>query len=341
MKYLRLFIFFIVSLIVVVIVFSWLVPVKQSLDKTISIQAPAAVVFEQVARLENFNQWSAWNQHDSTVKLEYTGTDGSVGASSHWTGDPKISGEGRITIDSLEAGKMVSQRIHFIKPKEGHANSSFILSELNGLTTISWHFESETPRPWNIFNFFSDIEKNLGPEFEKGLAALKARVEKVTIPSGTSAAYEVKEVDFPETKYALIRQEVKWNDIPVFYAGHISILHAEAQRQKIKPGIATGLYFTWDNRQQLTDMAAAIPLPEGKELGSPIIRMETIKAGKAIYTDHFGAYEKTLAAWTFLRQYIASKNLKEKAPVIEQYLNDPATVKDTAKWQTRVWMLVE
>jgi len=27
--------------------------------------------------------------------------------------------------------------------------------------------------------------------------------------------------------------------------------------------------------------------------------------------------------------------------VIEQYLNDPAMVKDTAKWQTRVMMLVE
>ncbi len=341
MKYLRLFFFFILSLIVVVVVFSWLVPVKQSLDKSISIQAPATVVFDQVARLENFNQWSAWNQQDSTVKQEYTGTDGTLGASCRWSGDPDISGEGRIEIVSLEPGKAVSQKIHFIKPKEGHANSSFTLSELNGLTTITWHFESETPRPWNIFNFFSDIEKNLGPEFEKGLAALKARVEKLTVPSGKSVAYEVKETDFPETKYALIRQEVKWADIPTFYASHIALLYAEAQRQKINPGTATGLYFTWDNRQQLTDMAAAIALPEGKELGSAIIRMETIKESKAIYTDHYGAYDKTPAAWTFLRQYISSHNLKEKAPVIEQYLNDPATVKDTAKWQTRVMMLVE
>lgn len=341
MKYLRLFIFFILSLIVIVVVFSWLVPVKQSLDKSISIQAPAAVVFEQVGRLEHFNQWSAWNQHDSTVKLTYTGTDGTVGATSHWAGDPKISGEGSIEISSLDAGKSVQQKIHFIKPKEGHAFSAFTLSELNGLTTVSWHFESETPRPWNIFNFFADIEKNLGPEFEKGLSALKARVEKVTVPAGQSTAYEVKEMDFPETKYALIRQEIKWKDIPVFYTGHISILHAEAYRQKIIPGTATSLYFTWDTEKQLTDMAAAVPLPAGKELGSPIIRMETIKAGKAIYTDHFGAYDKTPAAWTFLRQYISSHNLKEKAPLIEQYLNDPALVKDTAKWQTRVMMLVE
>lgn len=341
MKYLRLFFFFILSFIMIVVVFSWIAPVKQSIDKSISIQAPAAVVFEQVALLENFNQWSAWNQHDSTVKLEYTGTDGTVGASSHWTGDPDISGEGRITIAALEPGRSVTQNLHFIKPKEGHASSSFVLNEVNGLTTITWHFESETPRPWNIFNFFSDIEKNLGPEFEKGLAALKERIEKLTVPAGTPKAYEVKEADFPKTKYALIRQPVKWNDIPAFYASHISILMGEAQRQQIKPGTTTGLYFTWDEKNQLTDMAAAIPLPEGKELGSPIIRMETIEGGKAIYTDHYGPYEKNNAAWTVLRQHIAAHNLQQKGPVIEQYLTDPATVKDTAKWQTRVWMVVE
>jgi effector-binding domain-containing protein len=341
MKYLRLFFFFILSFVLIVVVFSWIAPVKQSIDKSISIQAPAAVVFEQVARLENFNQWSAWNQHDSTVKLDYTGTDGTVGASSHWNGDPQISGEGRITIAALEPGRSVTQNLHFIKPKEGHASSSFVLNEANGLTTISWHFESETPRPWNIFNFFSDIEKNLGPEFEKGLAALKERIEKVTVPAGTPKAYEVKEADFPKTKYALIRQPVKWPDIPAFYTSHISILLGEAKRQQIKPGTATGLYFTWDDKNQLTDMAAAIPLPEGKELGSPIIRMETIEGGKAIYTDHFGPYEQTLSAWTVLRQHIAAHNLQQKGPVIEQYLTDPATVKDTAKWQTRVWMVVE
>lgn len=341
MKYLRLLFFFFLALIVVTAIFSWLAPVKQSLDKSISIQAPALVVYEQVARLENFNQWSAWNQHDSTVKITITGTDGTAGAASHWSGDASISGEGRIEITAAEPGKSVSQKIHFIKPKEGHAQSLFTLTELNGLTTVNWHFESETPRPWNIFNFFADIDEQLGPEFEKGLAALKARVEKNTVPSGQSTAYVVKEMDFPETKYALVRQSISWKDIPAFYASHISILYAEAQRQKITPGMASGLYFTWDNDKQLTDMAAAIPLPAGKELGSPIIRMETISGGKAIYTDHFGAYDQTPAAWTILRQYIASHNLKEKAPVIEQYLNDPAVVKDTAKWQTRVIMLVE
>lgn len=341
MKYLRLFFFFILSFILIVVVFSWIAPVKQSIDKSIVIQAPATVVFEQVAKLENFNQWSAWNQHDSTVKLEYTGTDGTIGASSHWNGDPQISGEGRIEITALEAGKSVTQKLHFIKPKEGHASSGFTLNEVNGQTTVSWHFESETPRPWNIFNFFSDIEKNLGPEFEKGLSALKERIEKVTVPAGSPKAYEVKETAFPKTKYALIRQQVKWQDIPVFYASHISILMGEAQRQKFTAGIATGLYFTWDDKNQLTDMAAAVPLPDGKELGSAIIRMETIDGSKAIYTDHFGPYEQSVNAWTTLRQHIASNNLKQRGPVIEQYLTDPAIVKDTAKWQTRVWMLVE
>ena len=142
MKYLRLLFFFFLSLIVVTVIFSWLAPVKQTLDKSISIQAPASVVYEQVARLENFNQWSAWNQHDSTVKITISGTDGTAGAASHWTGDASISGEGRIEITAAEPGKTVSQKIHFIKDKDEHAQSIFKIPVLNGSTTVSWHLQS-------------------------------------------------------------------------------------------------------------------------------------------------------------------------------------------------------
>ncbi|MBI5370799.1 MAG: GyrI-like domain-containing protein [Sphingobacteriales bacterium] len=341
MKHLRLLFFFALSLVLVIVVFSWLVPVKQSLEKNISIQAPAGLVFEQVAKLENFNQWSAWNQQDSTVKHTLTGTDGTVGAASRWKGDPAISGEGRIEISAAEPGRTVVQKIHFISPKESHAISSFLLSEANGLTTVTWHFEIETPRPWNIFNLFSDIGEQRGPDFEKGLVALKTRVEKSSRPALSSPLYEVKEMDFPATDYAIIRQTVKWSDIGSFYSQHLPLIYQEAQKQNIVPGLPAGLFYSWDTKNLLTDMAAALPLPGGKKIGNTLIRMENIPAGKAIYTDYYGAYDKSQVAWNSLRQYITAHNLEEKAPAIEQYITDPRAEKDTAKWQTRVIMLVE
>ncbi|MBI3138365.1 MAG: SRPBCC family protein [Sphingobacteriales bacterium] len=341
MKNLRLIFFFVLSLLLVLVVFSWLAPVKQSLEKSISIQAPAPAVFEQVAKLENFNHWSVWNQQDSTVKHTLTGTDGTVGAASRWKGDPAVSGEGRMEISAVEPSRAVTHKIHFISPKESHATSSFYLAESNGLTTVTWHFEIETTRPWNIFNLFSAIEEQLGPDFEKGLVALKTQVEKTGDPQSKGLLQEVKEMDFPATDYAIIRQAVKWGDIGSFYSLHLPLIYRELQKQNSVPGIPAGLFYSWDTKNQLTDMAAALPVTGGKKMGNAIIRMENIPAGKAVYTDYFGAYDQSQLAWSSIRQYITAHNLKEKTPAIEQYLTDPRAEKDTAKWQTRVIMLVE
>jgi effector-binding domain-containing protein len=38
---------------------------------------------------------------------------------------------------------------------------------------------------------------------------------------------------------------------------------------------------------------------------------------------------------------MTEKNLKQKTPIIEQYISGPANEKDTAKWLTKIVFLVE
>lgn len=340
MKYLRLGLFFVISLILVTLVMSWLMPVKQHLEKNITIQASAATVYEELRLLKNFNEWSVWNQHDSTVKNTLSGTDGTAGARSDWQGDPEISGKGSIELTAATANSQVKHSIRFHSPKAMTARSEFTLNESDGLTNVTWYFEMDTPRPWNIFNLFADLDKQLGEDFDKGLKALKDRVEKKMPAASKPTGYEIKEMEFPETRYAVIRQVVSFREVPSFFALHLPLIADEATRHQIKPGAPTGLFFIWDNGNQRIDMAAAFPLPEEKELGTAIIKMETIKAGKAVYTDHYGAYEKTALARNALRHYVTEKKWTEKSPFIEQYLTDPGTEKDTAKWLTRVVLLI-
>lgn len=341
MNYLRLGLFFVISLLLVTLVMSWLMPVKQHLEKSITIQAPAAAVYEELVLLKNFNAWSVWNQHDSTVKNTITGTDGNTGARSDWKGDPSVSGEGSIELTTAIANSQVHHTIRFHRPKAMTARSVFTLTEANGLTTVSWYFEIDTPRPWNIFNLFSDLDKQLGEDFEKGLQALKERVAQKNPAIGQQTGYEIKEMDFPETNYAVIRQVVHAREVPTFLSLHFPLIAQEAKRRQTEVNVATGLFFTVDNAGQRVDLAAAFPLPDDKELGSAIIKMEKIKAGRAVYTDHYGAPDKTALALTALRQYVAAKKWTEKSPVIEQYLTDPALEKDTSKWQTRVLLLLK
>ncbi|HEY6064492.1 MAG TPA: SRPBCC family protein, partial [Chitinophagaceae bacterium] len=228
MKLLKPFVFFLFAVLAVTAVLSLLMPTKQKIERSITINAPAALIYQQLIKLENFNKYSVWSQRDSAVKYTMTGTDGTVGASTSWTGDPEISGDGKIEIASLEENKMIRHKLHFTKPKKGTAESAFTLKETNGVTTVTWDFDLATPRPWNIFNLFYSLDKKMGKDFEESLATLKTVIEKINgIP--VAKTYDVQPMNFPATTFALVRQQVKWSDLSSFFAEHLPIVYQEAQ----------------------------------------------------------------------------------------------------------------
>jgi Polyketide cyclase / dehydrase and lipid transport len=178
MKIFRLFIFFLLALVVVTAVLSLMMPTNQKINRSITINAPAAVIYEQLKTLKNFNRFSVWSQQDSTIQYSLTGTDGTVGAATSWKGIPDISGEGKIEITSLAPTHTVSHKINFTTPRKGKANSTFsIIEKEKGSSDVTWYFELATPRPWNIFNLFYSFDKQMGKDFEAGLAAMKLAIE--------------------------------------------------------------------------------------------------------------------------------------------------------------------
>lgn len=179
MKFFRLFVFFLLSVIIVIAVMTFMLPTSQIITRTIIINAPATAVYNYIEKQENFNKWSVWTQQDSSAVYTLTGTDGTVGATTSWKGHPEISGEGKIEIASLEKDKKIVQQFHFIKPRKINATSTMLLNETEkSRTTVTWDFAIATPRPGNIFNLFSSIDKQIGKDFEDGLSNLKATIEK-------------------------------------------------------------------------------------------------------------------------------------------------------------------
>ncbi len=340
MKLLRLTGILLLFIIGITAILSFFLPVKQTVTKTVTIQAPAVEIYKHIAKLERFNEWTVWGKTDSSVQYTITGTDGEAGATSSWSGNPELSGKGSVTIVALEPGKKVEQQFHFTEPRSSRASSVFTLDEASNATTVTWTFEMTTPRPWNVFNLFYSMDKQMGKDFEDGLAALKAIAEK---EAGTEkkVQYTVKQFDFSATTYATIRQEIKMADITSFFSKHLSFLFTEAGNTQANPGIPCGLYYKWDDKKQLTDMAAAIPVDAGSRFDNAMIKVETIPASKAVYADYYGPYEKLREAYTALQDYARVNNLKQKPPFIEQYITDPGVEKDSTKWLTKVIMLVE
>lgn len=340
MKMMRLLFFFILAVIVVTAALSFLLPTSQKIERSEVINAPAKTIYQQLVKLENFNKFSVWSQQDSAAVYTINGTDGTVGAFSSWTGSPEISGEGKIEITALEQDRKVEHKLHFTQPKEGNASSVFTLNENNGLTTVTWSFEMATPRPWNIFNLFYSMDKQMGKDFELGLAALKSTIEQLAGTAGNNH-YEVLTMDFPSTTFAVIRQQVKWSDIYSFQLQHLPIIRSEAIKANASPGTASSLFYNWDEKNQLTDMAAALPVIKGAVLNNSLVKIENIPTGKAVYVNHYGSYEKAINAFNSIHAYLDKHKLKQKFPIIQQYITGPASEKDTAKWLTKIVFLVE
>jgi effector-binding domain-containing protein len=234
----------------------------------------------------------------------------------------------------------VSHKLSFTKPKKGTATSSFTLSESNGTTSVTWHFELATPRPWNIFNLFSSLDKNMGKDFEDGLALLKSSIEKIN-GNAPAKTYAIETMNFPGASFAAIRQQVKWTDFSAFYSQNLPIIFEEAQKQNASPGTASSLFYNWDEKDQIADVAAAYPVTSGSKFENNIIQLVSIDASKALYVDFHGSYDKLPDAYAGLRKYINENSLKQKTPSIEQYITGPFNEKDTAKWLTKVVFLVE
>lgn len=340
MRFLKPFFFFLLAVLVVTVILSLLMPTRQKIERSTTIHAPAALIYRELIKLENFNTYSVWSRQDSAIKYTLTGKDGTVGASSSWAGDPEISGDGKIEIVLLEENKTIQHKLHFTKPKKGTAGSTFTLKETNGITTVTWNFDLATPRPWNIFNLFYSLDKNMGKDFEASLAILKTAIEKI---NGTAPAkvYDVQLMNFPATTFAMIRQQVKWSDLLSFFDEHLPIVYQEAQNANAIPGTASGLIYAWDEKNQQADIAAAVPVAAGTRIDNPIVQATDIPASKAVFVNYSGAYDKLPDAYNSIRQYLSENKLKAKIPSIEQYISGPSNEKDTTKWLTKIVFLVE
>ncbi len=145
-------------------------------DRSITITAPADVVFAQVVDFKNFGAWSPWDKLDPNMKKTFDGPERAVGASYTWVGNDEV-GEGQMTITELRENEFVGQKLEFIKPFASVAESSFTLVAERENTTLTWAMDGKNDFLGKAFGLMMDMDKMIGADFEKGLASLKTIAE--------------------------------------------------------------------------------------------------------------------------------------------------------------------
>jgi hypothetical protein len=81
-----------------------------------------------------------------------------------------------MTITGITPFEKVDMDLHFIKPFETTNKTVFSMTPQGEDYKFSWEMSGASPFPFNIVHLFMDMEKMVGPDFEKGLNTLKEKV---------------------------------------------------------------------------------------------------------------------------------------------------------------------
>src|SRR3954467_13821324 len=147
-------------------------PATYRVTRSTSIAAPASIAYAQVADFHRWEAWSPWAKIDPDMLSSYAGRDGTVGASYQWKGNDKV-GEGRMTLIEARPAQSVAIRLEFLQPWTSTSTTRFEFTAVDPGTRVTWTMDGQNDFMGKAFSLFTDLDKLIGSDFERGLANLK------------------------------------------------------------------------------------------------------------------------------------------------------------------------
>ncbi|WP_125611701.1 SRPBCC family protein [Specibacter cremeus] len=144
-----------------------------SVTRNVLIPAPAGAVYRLVIDFHEWTKWSPWENLDSTMKREYSGSESGVGARYSWNGNRK-AGSGTMEIAGVSEPDRIDIRLEFTRPMKAVNPTTFTFVPEGDGTRVTWTMTGESKGIGRVFAMFMNMDKMVGGDFEKGLAALSA-----------------------------------------------------------------------------------------------------------------------------------------------------------------------
>ncbi len=348
MRALKTILIILAALGVLILILGLLGPAAYRVERSTVIQASPEVVYGYVSRLSSMKDWGPWQEMDKDQVQTIEGTDGTVGAVWTWEGD--TVGKGMQELTELVENERVRTKLTFFVPVVGESVSTgtYDLEPTAEGTRMTWGFEGENGFVGRAMGVFMDMDAQLGPDFEKGLAKLKIMAESeeqglnAQITEKTFNGYVVETVERPEQVFVGKRATVKFADMKDFYGSSLGAAGAAVGQAGLElSGHPSGVYFSWDEKAGKAELLAGMPVKAGSELSVPGMDVHVIPACTMLQIDFFGDYGSIGDAHEAFDAMIAAKGLTEYGNRIEEYVTDPGTEADPAKWLTKVYCMVK
>jgi Polyketide cyclase / dehydrase and lipid transport len=151
-------------------------PADFRIQRSAVFAAPASAAFALVNDFHQWPGWSPWAKLDPNMTVQYEGAQAGVGSSYAWSGNKKV-GSGKMTINDSQADRRVGLALEFVTPFKASNVGEFKFEPAPQGVRVTWTMTGTRDFMGKLFAFFVDVDKMVGGDFEKGLAAMKALAE--------------------------------------------------------------------------------------------------------------------------------------------------------------------
>ena len=163
------------ALVLLVLVGGLFLPSKFTVQRSAVINATPNKVYDLVVEPRQWTKWSVWNRRDPNMKITYKGPPFGMGAKWEWVS--KSEGSGSMEFTRVEPDRAVEYSLAF--PEYNMRSGGALTLEPSGnATRITWTNSGDVGgNPLKHYVAFM-MERMVGPDFEAGLANLKALAEQ-------------------------------------------------------------------------------------------------------------------------------------------------------------------
>ena len=181
-------------LFVAFVITGYLLPTHAHVERSITVERPASMLFSIVNSYRNFEQWSPWAERDPNAVYALSGPDSGVGARLSWSGEPHLVGSGWQEIVASTPYEQIDIQLDF--DSQGVSSSRFTFQPAGEATLVTWSFDSDLTEGLSFLDGFLAryfgllFDRWIGNDYEKGLANLKRFAESLPVsdfaPLGSS-----------------------------------------------------------------------------------------------------------------------------------------------------------
>jgi len=150
-------------------------PSNFRVERSTEIRAPAERVYALIQDPREWAKWTVWNQRDPQMKMRYDGAPAGQGAK--WSWESRSEGNGMMEFTRADPGRLIEYRLSF--PDVGMTSKGALALTAGATgTRVAWSNEGDLGGNPFMRYFALFMDRMVGPDFEAGLARLKALAEK-------------------------------------------------------------------------------------------------------------------------------------------------------------------